>query len=215
MKSVQDVRCNWLPLPLLFFATCAQATEIVDPIVSSQPEINNGSVRVDGKLFIDSSDTPFCDDAVINGCMITPWVIKVRAGSTGLGNKECLRLDVTRPAPQNFNTLTDLALFVVDPFGVVYHNDNRSNSDFRPLVKIGFVNEPGWYTVVVQRAFDETTPVNFTLRYARYNEGNPNCANPTQPMLSQEAAAMGLAGMQEADAAREARRARRNAIRVK
>jgi hypothetical protein len=80
-------------------------------------------------------------------------------------------------------------------------------------VKINTLGDPGWYAVVVQRTFDETGPARFTLRYGRYNAGNPNCANPTLPLVSQEAAAMGLTGEQEAAAARKAMRARRIEVR--
>ncbi len=89
----------------------------------------------------------------------------------------------------------------------------RSPTNPRPLVKI-VTRGAGWYTVLVQRDFDVTEASDFTVQYGRYNAGNSNCAIPTQPKLSQQAPAMGLTGMQEADAAREARRERRNAIRV-
>ena len=56
MKSVQDVRLNWLPLPLLFLAVGAQATELSDRSVSSNSGINNSSVRFDGQLFMDETD---------------------------------------------------------------------------------------------------------------------------------------------------------------
>jgi hypothetical protein len=177
MKSVQNVRLSWLPLPLLFLAVAAQATEIRDPSVSRMPEINNSSIQLDGQLFLDEvSPTAFCRQIPQDDdCVTLPWIVNVFAG----GN-ECLRLDVTRPV-QNEGTSTALGLVVIDPFGGVYRNIARSSSDFRPLVKINNRGDPGWYAVVVQRTFDETGPVRFTLRYGRYNAGNPNCANPTQP----------------------------------
>ena len=184
MKSKQYVRCHRLALPLLLFAVCAQATEIRDPSVSSNPAINNSSVRLDGRLHQDIRGVPpdFCFDlGQLDGCFLVPWVINVFAGSAVGGVRECLRLDVVAPA--QFLEGVDLYLVVIDQFGQVYKNDHRSSSDLRPLVKIDNIPEPGWFTVIVQRSFDETPAIDFTLRYGRYNQGNPNCANPTQPLF--------------------------------
>ena len=129
------------------------------------------------------------------------------------GDNECLRVDLTRPIPPNPLPTVNFQMFVINPWGTVYQCFARSPTNPRPLVKI-VTRGAGWYTVLVQRDFDVTEASDFTVQYGRYNAGNSNCAIPTQPKLSQQAAAMGLTGMQEADAAREARRERRNAIRV-
>jgi hypothetical protein len=184
MKSLQYVRLSWLSLPLLFLAVHAQAAEIIDPGVSSNLGINNGSVRLDGQLFMDETDPgAFCHELPVDGCVVLGWTVNVFAGSDDPAPNECLRLDITSPV-QNINTSTSLVLAVIDPFGRVYRSFGRSANDFRPLVKIDDIHETGWYTVVVQRAFDETGPARFTLRYGRYNAGNPNCANPTQDLIS-------------------------------
>jgi hypothetical protein len=213
MNSAEAPRnVGWFALPLLLVGAHSHATDIRDPSVSSNAGINNSAVRLDGRLFLDRiRGFDGCEDIPEQEiCLVLPWVINVYAGSP---SGECLRLDITSP-PQNFDTRTDLQLVVIDPFGVVYRNDNRSFSDFRPLVKINTQQE-GWYTVHVQRAFDETGRTNFTLRYGRYNAGNANCANPTQPLLSQEAAAKGFTGEQEASAAMAAKRERRQAVPAK
>jgi hypothetical protein len=207
MKSVQDVRLSWLLLPLLFLVVGAQATEIRDPTVSKMPEINNSSVALEGKLFLDEIDRGACEGSNVDGCAILPWIIKVFADEN-----ECLRLDLTRPRVLDLSSPTDLQMIVIHPDGFIYQNGSRSNTDFRPLVKLD-IFEAGWYTVVVLPDFDETEDIFFTVRYGRYNAGNPNCANPTQPLISQQAAAMDLTGEQEA-AARKAMRQQRNAIRV-
>jgi hypothetical protein len=215
MKSVQEVRCNWLALPLLLVAAGAQATEIRDPTVSSNPTINNSTVPIEGKLILDANERfdRDCGDTSPENCLSVPWTIRVFAGSAPFNDPECLRLDLTHPAPQDEDTSTDLQIVVIDPFGRVFRNNNRSSGDFRPLVKIRNAQE-GWYTVIVQRAFDETGRTFFTLRYGRYNSGNVNCANPTQPLVSQQAAAMGLTGEQEAAAATAAWQERRKAVRA-
>jgi hypothetical protein len=194
---------------MLLLAVCAQATELIDTTVSSNPGINNSSISLNGQLFLDDlSPTAIClQDPEDDDCVTLPWIVNVFAHGG-----ECLRLDVTRPV-QNEETLTTLGIMVIDPFGGVYRNTRRSSSDFRPLVKINTLGDPGWYAVVVQRTFDETGPARFTLRYGRYNAGNPNCANPTQPLVSEQGAAMGLTGEQEA-AAREAMHEQRKAIRT-
>jgi hypothetical protein len=210
MKSEQYMRPGWLPLPLLFLAVCAQATEVIDPSVTLNPAINSGSVRLDGQLFMDTDGSISlgeCAELPIDGCVVLPWIINVFAG-----DDECLRLDLIRPIPPSPLPSTDFQMIVIDPFGTVYQSGfrpDRPENDPRPLVKINTF-EAGYYTVLVQRDFDETGPAHFTVRYGRYNDGNPNCANPTQPLLSQQAAAMGLTAEQAAAASREAMRKRRN-----
>jgi hypothetical protein len=175
-----------LSLSLLFVSAHAQ-TNIRDLSVSSDPGINNSAIRLDGALpAINLGElSPGGGDTDI----VEPWVINVYAGA-----EDCLRLDVTRPAPMT--EPDDLELVVIAPDGNVYRNNDRSASNLRPLVKINtFI--VGFYTVRVQLKNLGSRAQAFTLLYGRYNLGNPNCANATRSLVSREAAAMGLSGEEE------------------
>lgn len=87
----------------------------------------------------------------------------------------CLRLDL---AGQE----ADMEMVVVAPNGAVYRNDNRSFGDLRPLIKIAPTPVGAFYTVHISPSNGILQASRFpsiTLYYGQYNNGNPNCANPT------------------------------------
>jgi hypothetical protein len=161
---------GWFALTLLAIAVHAQATNIVDPSVSSSSTINASSVRLDGAIFRQELPTSIPPATQL---ISTNWTVDV-FGRDG----ECIRLDVTSPTAGIGDDDVDFELSVISPNGLFYRNDDRSASDLRPLVKIAALSD-GWYTVRVANTFGSGRPGNFTLRYGRYRGGNPNCANPT------------------------------------
>ena len=195
MNSAEASRnIGWFALPLLSLAAHSQ-TNIVDPSVSSSATINHSAVRLDGTFFVQGVPIP----GPGSGIVTTNWTTEVFA-RTG----ECLRLDLIRPLGVLGDDLDDLELVVISPSGIVYRNDDRRrNRDLRPLVKIASA-EDGWYTVRVAHFVGSGTQSNFTLLYSRYtSSSNANCANPTPPLVSGEAAAMGLSGEEEQKTKRE------------
>jgi hypothetical protein len=184
MKSAKAPRnVGWFALPLLLsLAAHSEATNIVDPSVSSSETINNSAVRLDGTIFEQHLPTSTPPTTVE---ISTIWTAEVFAR-----DGECLRLDLTKPVAPD-DPFRDFELVVIEPNGVVFRNDDRSASDLRPLVKIASADD-GWYTVRVANSFGFGVTTNFTLLYGRYTRGNANCANPTP-----EAAAMGLSGEEE------------------
>jgi hypothetical protein len=85
---------------------------------------------------------------------------------------ECVRLEVTDQGAQ------DLEIVLVSPDGLVWRDDDSAGNN-RPLVK-AITNVDGWYTVHVSQYAGGCCATVFQLRYGRYNNGNPNCASPTQ-----------------------------------
>jgi hypothetical protein len=110
-----------------------------------------------------------CGSLVLPGTVLSippsasTWVGKLFAAAN-----ECVRLDVDR---QN----ADLRMVVVAPNGTIYRNDDRTATDFRPLVQINPTPNNGWYTVQLAKFNGQAVSANFTLFYGRYNAGNPNC----------------------------------------
>ena len=103
-----------------------------------------------------------------------PWVVQVYANKN-----ECLRLHVTSQA-QN----TELVA-VAPGTQRAWRNDNSNLAACPncPLLKIVTVdNEEGWFLVQVNQAAGKGVNGEFTLKYARYNAGNPNCSPPTHPL---------------------------------
>jgi len=127
-----------------------------DSSVSTTTKIGGSSVTMNGTL----------DD---NGIFAEPWVTQLYAQAS-----ECLRLAVT-------TTNFDSELVVAAPNGTVYRDDDSGGS-LRPLVRIANAPSTGWYTVQVASFSGAPTNANFTLKYARYNLGNPNCATSTTPL---------------------------------
>lgn len=133
----------------------ASAGGLMDTSVSTATGIGNSQVSLDGVLHdIDGTE---------------PWVGQVYAGAT-----ECLRLYVS-------TTEFDSKLTVIAPNGLVYRDDDSGDS-LRPLVRIASAPVTGWYTVQVAHWTGAPVDASFSLKYARYNNGNPNCATPTSPL---------------------------------
>jgi hypothetical protein len=109
------------------------------------------------------------------GGSVEPFVIQVHSSQ-----QYCMRLDV-------FNQSADMQMVVVSPDGTVWRNDDRTPTDLRPLVVVPS-GAQGWYTVQISLVHGQTsTPgvhYNADLAYGRYTSlANPNCANPTPPLL--------------------------------
>lgn len=145
----------------LVAAPMAQATNLFNPQgPSPTTALDGASIRLDGTL----NDT--------NGNS-QPWTAELYAGAG-----QCLRLFVT-------STAFDSELTVVAPNGTVYRDDDSGGS-LRPLVKVASAPIRGWYTVQVASYSGAPTNANFTLLYGTYTAGNPNCANGTTPVFSNE-----------------------------
>ena len=101
-----------------------------------------------------------------------PWVAQIQAPAG-----RCLRLDVT-------SQTTDLGMQVAAPNTfTAWRNDDRVIGDLRPLVKIFSTPFTGWYTVSIVRFDGQPVSGSFTLAFAHYPVGNPNCSQPTTPNL--------------------------------
>ena len=136
------------------------ATTINDLSVASCTGINCSSDTINGSL---SSI----------GSYAVPWAIQV-----GSDPGQCVRLETTFVQGG-----LDLEMVVVSPSGAVYRDDD-GGAGLLSLVKIA-PTEKGWYTVQISSFNGGSAAVNFTLRYGRYSSAtNPNCANPTPPVLS-------------------------------
>jgi hypothetical protein len=162
MKNVKSILMG-LVLGLCGVQVCI-AGEIFDTNVNTHTGLNKGSAVIGG---------------TVQGVSSTAdrWVGQVFAGAN-----ECLRLHVTRQG-------TDLETLVVHPNGTVSRNDDGGVTacPLCPLVKI----QPtvrGWYTVSIGSFSGAAVVADFTLRYGRYNNGNPNCASPTTPLVAERAA---------------------------
>ena len=149
-------------------AAPALATQIFDFTNSSCTGTNCSSVQLGGTINA-------------NGTVAGPWVAEIFA-SQG----QCLRLDVTQ---ENVNT----EIVAVSPSGAVLRNDDRSGTDQRPLVKVNGT-ERGFYTVQVSTSAGNAVESDFVLAFGRYNLGNPNCAQPTQPAAAEVAGPAAGAG---------------------
>lgn len=97
---------------------------------------------------------------------------------------ECVRIEVTEQQ-------TNLEMVLISPSGTIWRDDD-SGQGFEPLIKAATAGGPdGWYTLQVSH-FGGNAPFgsyDFTLRYGRYNSGNPNCAGPTTPQAAFQAEA--------------------------
>jgi len=96
-----------------------------------------------------------------------PFTTQVRAG-----NNECLRIDATAQS-------TDTELVLVSPDGTVWRNDDTGG--LLPEIRANPTPSTGWYTVHLNHFAGSAVDATATLRYGRYNSGNPNCASPTPP----------------------------------
>ena len=135
------------------------STNMFDPSVASTTKIDGSEIVLNGTLH----DT--------NG-LTMPWTTSVYAQPG-----ECMRLFVDSV---NF----DPKLTVIAPNGEVFRDDDSGGS-LRPLVKIASTPVQGWYTVqVAQFAGAPQADTDFVLKYGRFTAGNPNCANPTVPLVN-------------------------------
>jgi hypothetical protein len=92
---------------------------------------------------------------------------------------ECVRLDVT-------NETHDLEMVLISPTGRIWRNDDRAYPDNRrPLIK-AITDVSGWYTLQISHYTGADVIADFTLRYGRYNAGNPNCSSVTPPVVTSE-----------------------------
>jgi len=98
---------------------------------------------------------------------------------------ECVRLDVTNATDAVTGLPQDLEMVLISPTGRIWRNDDRSASDFRPLIR-AITDINGWYTLQVSHFAGADVIADFTLRYGRYNSGNPNCSPVTPPLITSE-----------------------------
>ena len=150
-------------LGILASMQAGAATNLFDPTVTTATKLNAGAVTLNGTLH----DT--------NG-VAQPWTTQVYAQPG-----ECMRLSIT-------TTAFDAKMEVVAPPGEVFRDDDSGGS-LRPLVEIASAPNFGWYTVQVAQFAGTPVTADFTLKYGRYNNGNPNCAVPTSPLAQPRGAA--------------------------
>jgi hypothetical protein len=132
------------------------ATNMFDATVSTATKLDATAVTLNGTLHDTNGNTQ-------------PWTTQVYAQPG-----ECVRLFVT-------STNFDAKLEVIAPNGQVFRDDDSGGS-LRPLVKIASAPNFGWYTVQVAHFNGVPLTADFTMKYGRYNNGNPNCATPTSPL---------------------------------
>ena len=102
-----------------------------------------------------------------------PFILQIYS----LGD-ECVRLDVTEATH-------DLEMVLISPTGRIWRNDDRNSSVRRPLIK-AITDISGWYTLQVSHFAGADVIADFTLRYGRYDSGNPNCSFETLPLVTSE-----------------------------
>ncbi len=100
-----------------------------------------------------------------------PWVGQIHAPAG-----RCLRIAVT-------SQTVDLGMQVAAPNAFTAWRDDDSGGSLRPLVKIFSTPFTGWYTVSINHFAGGAANATFTLAFAHYPVGNPNCSLPTQPNL--------------------------------
>jgi hypothetical protein len=132
------------------------ATNMFDSTVSTATKLNASAVSINGTLHDTNGNTQ-------------PWTTQVYAQPG-----DCMRLSIT-------TTSFDAKMEVIAPNGQVFRDDDSGGS-LRPLVQIASAPNFGWYTVQVAHFNGVPLTADFTLKYGRYNNGNPNCAQPTSPL---------------------------------
>ncbi len=101
-----------------------------------------------------------------------PFILQIYSGGG-----ECVRLDVTAETH-------DLEMVLISPTGIIWRNDDFLG-DPRPLIE-AITDINGWYTLQVSHWNGANVIADFTLRYGRYNSGNPNCSSVTPPLVTSE-----------------------------
>jgi hypothetical protein len=75
-------------------------------------------------------------------------------------------------------------MVLISPTGIIWRNDDFFG-DPRPLIE-AITDINGWYTLQVSHSVGADVIADFTLRYGRYNSGNPNCSSVTSPVVTSE-----------------------------
>ncbi|CUS39201.1 conserved exported hypothetical protein [Candidatus Nitrospira nitrificans] len=159
--AVKLLGAGGIVLGVALMVGTAWATELMAP-TSSSTSINGGSHVVFGSTFA-------------GGSMARPWVAQIQVPA-----QRCLRLEVTSQG-------TDLGMQVTAPnYFTAWRNDDSGACANCPLVKIASTPNGGWYTVSINHWFGGASNANFTLRYAHYPVGNPNCAGATAPNIEMQ-----------------------------
>ncbi len=99
--------------------------------------------------------------------MREPFVIQIWAGAG-----ECLRVEVTADGGN------DLTMNLVSPHPLNGILDDDSGVGLKPLIRWADTPFKGWYTLVIGAFGGVGLTRNFTVKYGRYNLGNPNCTSP-------------------------------------
>ena len=144
----------------LMVGTAWAGSEFVAP-ASSSTAINGGAATVTHAATMSASGAH-------------PWVAQIQAPAG-----RCLRIGVT-------SQTTDLGMQVAAPNTfTAWRNDDKGGAvcGLCPLVKIFSTPFTGWYTVSIVRYNGQPISGSFTLRFAHYPVGNPNCFAPTAPNL--------------------------------
>lgn len=141
----------------LMVGTAWAGSEFVAP-ASTSTSINGGAATVTRAATLSASGAH-------------PWVAQIQAPSG-----RCLRIGVT-------SQTTDLGMQVAAPNTFTAWRDDDSGGSLRPLVKIFSTPFNGWYTVSINHFAGAAVNATFTLTFAHYPVGNPNCFAPTAPNL--------------------------------
>lgn len=89
-------------------------------------------------------------------------------------DNECLRVEVTSDGGNDLQ----MALVSSDPD--TSWSDDDSGVDLKPRIEVDPTPNKGWYTLVIGhwQGYGGSTK-SFTVKYGRYNSGNPNCSDAT------------------------------------
>ena len=158
VKTVKWLATGGLVLGVALMGGTAWATELIAP-ASTSTTLNGGTATVQGTTFQ-------------SGVNARPWVTQIHAPAG-----RCLRLAVTAEG-------SDLGMQVATPtVFTAFRNDDGfvGSCGLCPVVKIANTPDDGWYTVSINFFTGAASTTNFTLRYAHYPLGNPNCSTPTNP----------------------------------
>ena len=142
-------------------AASAGATQITTTIATCT-SLNCGGVSLRGNTFVTEGRT-------------IPFVVQLFGGAN-----ECVRIETT-------SQTADLRIVAIAPDGVVYNNDDGGSCSLCSLVKIPTGSRKGYYTIQLAQFGGVAVESLFEIKYGRYKPGNPNCANPTTPLLNRKA----------------------------
>jgi hypothetical protein len=157
MRKMKLMMLVAMPLAMIAVASKqAWATNMYDPgALDNCSDANCGSRIIGGTVLLSTTHA-------------VPWVAEIE-----VGRGECLRLDVTTQG-------ADLEAVLTAPNGTVYRNNDRASGDSRPLIKLNFAPQNGWYTLQLSQASGSPVNVDFTLAFGKYASGNvANCLPAT------------------------------------